>query len=295
MKANVAIIMVNYNGEELCKECIESINNGSIVPDIILVDNASINFNYKNFLKYKNVTILRNSENIGFTGGNNIGINFALKNNYEYIILLNNDTIIDKNMIEELMSNSNYNTITTPKMYYYSEPKKIWFAGGKINFFKANAKHIGKDRFDSKKFDKKKKIDFATGCCMCIHKSILEKVGLLNENFFMYNEDLEFCLRCLQKKIDIIYIPTAMLWHKVGGSSGGDISKTFTYYSNRNRFYLVKGKYFNTEAKVFVYISRLIRYLLSKMNKDNYFTIKQAYNDAKNGKMGKQVIIDRRS
>ena len=172
MKKNVAIILVNYNGEQLCKECIESINKSSIVPDIILVDNNSTDFNFQYFLKYENVKVLRNIENLGFTGGNNVGINYALKEDYEYIILLNNDTVIDRAMIEELVNNSNANTITTPKMYYFSEPEKIWFAGGKINYFKASANHIGKDKLDSEKFSKKMKIDLATGCCICIHKSI---------------------------------------------------------------------------------------------------------------------------
>lgn len=285
----IVFILVNYNGEELTAACINSLCNGTIVPDILLVDNNSNRFNRSHFEKYLNVTIIENSENLGFTGGNNIAIEYALNNSYEYIGLLNNDTVVDRYMVEELMACVKDNVLVAPKMFYYSQPNTIWYAGGYFNKYKGEAYHIGLGENDNGQFDEEREVDFATGCCWLAGRKVFETLGGLSDAFFMYCEDTDFCLRCRRNGIKIIYVPKAKLWHKVGASTGNE-SVTSVYYRNRNRLYLIKKHKLGITPYYFTCLTRLIKYLLSFVSGNNNYVIKQAYWDFKNGNMGKQEI-----
>ena len=161
----IIIILINYNGELLTDACIQSINQSTEETDIFVVDNASHNDAIVEVCsKYHNVFLHRSSENLGFSGGNNIGIEYAIKNGYRYIMLLNNDTIIDPSMIHELIASCNDEQISVPCMYYYDKPQTIWYAGGQIDRIKGSAKHF----FQDQTVGSLEEIicSFATGCCI---------------------------------------------------------------------------------------------------------------------------------
>ncbi|NFH70315.1 glycosyltransferase family 2 protein [Clostridium botulinum] len=292
MEKLVYIILVNYNGLNDTIECLNSIQKSNYKNyKVLIIDNNSPDKSgielKKRFSQYE---FILNEENLGFAKANNLGYQYALKKKAEYILLLNNDTIIDSDMINELISNSNKNTITVPKMYYYNSDI-LWYAGGKISINKGTAYHLGEKKKDCKKFSEKMQVSFATGCCMLIHKDILKEIGLFDEAYFMYCEDFDFSLKLQKKSKIIIFSPKAKLWHKVNASTknNSNISK---YYLTRNRFYLLKKhkNYFNPLSTIYTYITRLIILMLSFLKKDDYKIYIMAWNDYKKLKMGIKVF-----
>lgn len=256
----VSVIIVNYCHPEITMKCINSIKgNSHLITNIIVVDNASPDDSYE-FLKNKvpyDVVLIKADENHGFAAGNNIGIKYALENGADYIMLLNNDTEIAPNMISILLQYTNDNIVTAPKMYYYDDPKRIWFAGGKYYTCSGQFKHIGENELDSQKYDTNIECDFLTGCCFMMTAKVACTVGYLDENYFMYVEDVDYSLRLRNEGVKLMMIPKAKLWHKVGVSSGGATTRLNIYYGNRNRFYLQKKFGFNCIIRWITFITRI--------------------------------------
>lgn len=257
---NIAIVIVNYNNEKDTIECLNSISRLTIKNfnlSVVVVDNGStskfkINTNdIRVKLKVQELTILVNQKNIGFSGGNNLGIKHALKKNNDYILLLNNDTILDKNLIEELIKVFNSDEkigIVVPKIYFAKgfefhkdRYKKqdlgnvIWYAGGKIDLKNIIGYHKGVDEVDNGQYNRTEETDFATGCCMLVKKEVFKQIGLFDEKYFLYYEDSDFSERVKKLGFKIIYCPKAMLWHKNAGSAGGSGSLLQDYFITRNR------------------------------------------------------------
>jgi GT2 family glycosyltransferase len=288
----VAVILVNYNGFLDTVNCIDSLCNSETPLQIIVVDNASredeaalIN------QKYSNIKTFRENQNFGFAGGNNIGIQWALDNGYEYIALLNNDTVIDNKLFSNLLKWADSNTVVVPYMYYYSEPAFLWYGGGFINRRTGNAEHILKTQKDETPFE----CSFATGCCFLAHRDIWQSVGLLNDSYFMYNEDTEFSIRLLKAHKKIKVIPSAKLWHKVGKSSGGPLSPISSYYVTRNRLYLLKSHkdFFSFPAYYFTLITRILWAIRMKISGRGKIAkaFVQGIRDSKKGIMGKSSLF----
>ncbi|MDR1539483.1 MAG: glycosyltransferase family 2 protein [Clostridiales bacterium] len=285
---NIYIIIVNFNFYEFTKQCIDSIiKAGFDLEHIIVVDNNSSNNSAEVLTQcWQNIILIRSRENNGFAAGNNIGIKYALEHNAEAVILLNNDTIIDKNLINELIINSEPNTISVPRMYYFDRPETIWYAGGRIDWLRGNPKHIGVDKIDCRKYSNQIYVDFATGCCMLIPIPVLLKCGLLDESYFMYCEDTDYSLLMHRHGLRIKYVPTAKLWHRVGGTSGSNGALT-VYYSNRNRFFFLKKYKFSNVAWIYTLLSRTIKYLCGCIRDDSNKYILKAWLDFRSGVRGK--------
>lgn len=292
-KGKVGIVVVNYNGEKFQNECLESIYNMKYKNiEVILVDNGSTDNSIRLAReKFKDVTIIENNDNLGVAAGNNIGIKYALDNNAEYILLANNDTILEENTLSNLVKVANENIIVAPKIYYYKPNDLIWYAGGQINWNLATANHFGIKEKDSQEYNTEKYVDYSPTCCLLIHRRIFEKIGLMDERYFMYCDDTDFCARCIKNGIKILYYPKSYLWHKVSSSTGGEESPLYTYYSNRNRLYFI-DKFYNKKLKIkaIFYLSRILG-LSKSIIKNKPLSRKmlfQALEDYKNNKMGKQ-------
>lgn len=286
----IAVILVDYNGYEDTIECIESIEKSTVQSQIVIVDNASKENEAKEIMnEFPEVKAIRAETNGGFSAGNNIGIRWALEQGYEYIVLLNNDTVIDPNMLELLCQNASDTTVSVPKMLYFSKPDIVWYGGGFINRKTGNAEHSymnQKDPYGTLV----QECDFATGCCLMIPSSIFRKVGLLDEKFFMYCEDTEFCLRLKENGIGINYVPTAKLWHKISQSTGGDESAFSIYYMTRNRILCIKEhrKEFAKKALAFTVGTRLIRMIQMRISgKPEWRAFKKGIHDGIKGVTGR--------
>lgn len=247
----VSIIILNYNGTKDTFACLESIQKLQVIGyklQVVVVDNGS-----KEKLKVKNekCKVIRSEENLGFSGGNNVGIRYALEQGADYIIILNNDTQVDKNLVEELLEVAESDKkigIVVPKIYFakghefhksrYKETdrgKVIWYAGGNMDWNNIIGFHRGVDQVDHGQFEKTESTDLATGCCMMVRREVLENVGLFDEAYFLYYEDADLSIRVKKAGYKIMYVPKALLWHLNAGSAGGSGSSLQDYYISRNR------------------------------------------------------------
>jgi GT2 family glycosyltransferase len=258
----IGIVILNFNGIYDTVECLESLSQVTMPKDcvmkIVVIDNASkervkhqissISEKYKKM----DVHVVENVENKGFTGGNNDGMKFLLDEGASYVVLLNNDTIVSPSFLSNLIQSSEKNphAIVGPKIYfapgfeYHDRYKKseqghvIWYAGGIIDWDNMYCSHRGVDEVDLGQYDKPGETPFVTGCCMLIPREVIEMVGYLNNNYFAYLEDVEYCLRALKHGFSLRYEPSSVIWHKNAQSSGKSGSNLHVYYQTRNRMML---------------------------------------------------------
>lgn len=266
--SKTAAIVVNYNGSDDTIECVKSLFDQSVpIYKIIIVDNDSPNNDYEvlkeKFSSNTHIVVLKSPKNGGFAYGNNLGIKYAMeKFKPDFLLLINNDTISDKDLHKELLETyENFKDkqvgIVTGKIYYYHKKNKIWFAGGYFPKLKCSGYHFDYDRYDDAEEEETKEITFATGCLWFLPAFVIEEVGYLPEEYFLYLEDTDYCLRLQQHGYKIIYISKAKIWHKVGASSGSTKQTPKYYWMNRNRIILCK-KYFGTLKAWFFALGFLI-------------------------------------
>lgn len=244
--------ILNYNGRENTIDCLKSlekISKNSFYLKIIVIDNASVEkFELPSFPNL-DIHLIMNKRNLGFSGGHNIGIKYALANGADYVLILNNDTVVEKDLIAELIKSSNGNIgIVAPKIYFYKgyefhkerykdkeKGKVFWYAGGSMDWKNVIGSHRGVDEVDNGQYDKVEQTDFSSGCCMLVKKEVFERVGIFDEKYFLYYEDNDLSQRAKKLGFSILYCPKAVLWHKNAGSVGGSGSAVQDYYITRNR------------------------------------------------------------
>ena len=272
----IAIVVLNYNGKENTLVCINSIkklNKSNYKVELIVVDNASNDGSSEALSKIKDIMLVKNDKNLGYSGGNNIGIKHALSLGSEYILILNNDTIVEKSLIINLINSAKKGDIVSPKIYFakgfefhknrYKKEdlgKVIWYAGGKIDWQNVMGIHIGVDEVDHGQFSKRLEINLATGACILIRRQVFKKIGFFDEKYFLYLEDMDFCVRAKRAGFKIIFEPKAILWHKNASSGGGSGSGLQDYYISRNRL-LFATKYAKARTKFAVF-----KQILSQIN-----------------------------
>ena len=232
----IGVIVLSYKNVFDTVECIESLKNTSLDNEyklkIILVDNSGTKrfvSSIKKSCPYIDAII--ECENNGYSAGNNEGIRLALRTGCDYITILNNDTTVDENFLNPLISEleNNPNCIVAPIIYsYYTH--KIWSSGGKFRRLLGDYCMLYND------FSGKRKTAFISGCCFAISSRLLQKVGLLDENYYMYCEDTDFCKRASNLNIDMFVLKDSFIYHKAGVSTKG-YNEFQLYYIYRNRIY----------------------------------------------------------
>ena len=229
--ASIAIIVLNWNGRDLTLDCLRSLA-AVTTPHvrIILVDNASTDGSSDAVRQHygARVTLIENAQNLGFAAGNNVGIRRALDDGADFILLLNNDTVVAPDFVEHLhkpMLSSPDIGITAPKIYYAEPKNQIWFAGGELSMWRGIARHTGIRETDRGQYDREHDIDYATGCAFLVRRAVLEKIGDLDPGYRAYFEDADFCVRARRAGFRIRYIPAAHVWHRISASTGGQLSR----------------------------------------------------------------------
>lgn len=254
----VFVSIINYNGTANTLECLKSLNNQktSFPLYVLVVDNGSktpFSVNHNNFKNFR-FKLTSNKDNLGFSGGHNTGIRFALEHDADYVLLLNNDTLADSRLIEELVKVAETDSkigIVGPKIYFskgyefhkdrYTPSefgKVIWYAGGVMDWDNVLGFHRGVDEVDKGQYDRLEETQFVSGCCMLIKKEVFQKIGFLDERYFLYYEDIDYNVRVRKEKYKIMFAPSALLWHKNAASAGGSGSSLQDYYITRNRMLL---------------------------------------------------------
>ena len=246
INSKVAVIIVNWKKYDITSSCIESILNSTNSNfKIILVDNESDNKKVKNFKYRDEIKIIQNKKNEGFSKANNIGIDYALKNNYDYTILINNDTIVEKNLIEVLLKTAQAKnfSVVQPLILKYNS-KVIWNAGGRINYFFGN--FITRKKLGNSLNSSQELTEWLTGCCCLFKTKIFKEIGKLDESFFAYYEDVDFSLRLKKHGYKIGFTSKTHLYHYESFSSisnnskGGKLSPYIHYLNIRNHILILK-------------------------------------------------------
>ena len=239
-KPSVSIIILNYNGREDTLACLRSMEHLTYPNvQVIVVDNGSTDGSVEAFrAQHPRFTLIETGANLGFTGGTNVGIRYALEHGADYIMLLNNDTVVAPDMLDVMVAVMEANPgvgVTGPTIYYYDAPETIWSAGGGIDWSRGLTWMIGIDEEDKAQFGlSPRSVDFVTGCAILARREVWQKVGLLDDKFFMYYEETEWCVRARRAGFDIMHVPSAMVWHKISKEQRAASTRTY-YYMTRNR------------------------------------------------------------
>ena len=287
----IYIITVNFNTSDHTIELIKSLREINYKNyRIIIVDNGSEILDYKKLKCIEEDSIIIRSDiNLGFSGGNNIGIKRAIEEGSEYILLLNNDTTVEKDFLLTLVESIKRNDadVVCPKILNYYDKRIINYAGGDIIPYKGAVNIYGLGEYDSKKYDVCKEVTFAHGCCMLISREALIACGGLEDSYFLYFEDTDLSakLKAIGKKI--IYEPKALVYHKESISTKR-FSDNYQYYFCRNRLQFIRNNIkYPMKILAIIYTFFYIMKHLLKGNFKSYNCI-SAIKDFINGKLGKR-------
>ncbi|RJQ35840.1 glycosyltransferase family 2 protein [Candidatus Microgenomates bacterium] len=246
----VYTIVLTWNSKEFIEKCINSVLASTYPTEILIIDNNSTDGTEEYIRKkFNSVKFIQNNKNLGYAGGNNVGIREALKMKADFIFILNPDATIAQNCISELVNTMLLDTeigMASPKIYYQSNPKKIWFAGGIIDWKKGLTPHIGYNEVDRGQYNSNSYMDRVCGCAVMIRTESLNKIGLLDENYFLYFEETDLSVRFTNNRYKLLYVSEAECWHKTSSSTGGHFSPLYQYYMTRNNLYFMSkygGKY----------------------------------------------------
>jgi GT2 family glycosyltransferase len=303
MEEKISVILVNYNGMSFNDACIQSILKSRIRDslEIIVVDNASTDGSLEALQKVwgdqEKVHIIALDDNYGFAKANNIGIRWAMEQGCSTYVLLNNDTEIKEDTLERLLKCSQeHKALVVPKVLYADRPGVIWYAGGNLTPVIWKPVHRGLNQKDTGQYDREEKCDFANGCCLLMTKEIIEKIGYLDERFFLYYEDTEYSLRARAAGVEIWYCGQAVVYHKVNGATKGNENPLSVYYITRN-WLLCNRQHMKTRFiifRIYFFFNRLAWGIIWKVQGKNLMICEikhgiRHYKEGKNGRCEQEV------
>ncbi len=234
-----AVIVLNWNGLGDTVECVRTLKKLTY-PDykIIMVDNGSTDGSADALQRvFPEIEIIRNEKNLGFAGGENTGMRRALAEGAEYIAIINNDATADPDFLTELVSAAESEKgagMLASKVYFYDRPQILWYAGASFHPWIGWGRHRGFNMPDRGQFDDIEETQRPCGCSMLVTKELCEKIGLLDERFFCYSEDIDWGMRAGKAGFKVLYVPRSKVWHKVSRATGGPSSAVALYYTVRN-------------------------------------------------------------
>jgi GT2 family glycosyltransferase len=281
----VGIVTVTYNSENVIEGFMRSLFAQTHENfRLYIIDNASSDKTIEiisNCYNDSRIITISNGGNLGVAEGNNQGINAAIKDCCEKILLINNDTEFEDRLISKLLQglSSHFCEIVVPKIMYFDNPQKIWCAGGYFRKLTAyQGLHYGLDEIDNGQYNISKLVMFSPTCCMMINAQVFQKIGLMDEKYFVYHDDCDFCLRAYKEEIKMFYLPNVYFLHKVSSLTGGKTSDFSIRYSTRNYVYYIK-KHQSFPMKIFflaLYATFLhLKFILLKDNLE-VFNLKKA-------------------
>ncbi len=277
-KEEVFVIIVNWNGKrdtEVCLSSLEKIVKHNAQIRAVVVDNGSTDDSVVSIRrKFPRVIVRTAGRNLGFTGGSNVGITYALEHGADFVWLLNNDTYVDSRVLDNIKAFADPKVgIVGSKIYFapghefhlkrYKETEQgrvFWYAGGLIDWRNMYASHRGVDEVDRGQYDTEEDTPFVTGCSMMIRKSVFNYIGMLDDRYYLYLEDLDFCLRAKKAGFTLRFVPSSVLWHVNAGSTSRPGNPLQQYYITRNR--LLIGRLYASGRTRFALTREALRFFL---------------------------------
>lgn len=239
-KSNIAVILLNWNGKEDTLECLTSLEKQTYSHyKVFVVDNGSTDDSVAVIrATFPQVSIIESGKNLGYAGGNNLGIKQALQEGFQSVLLLNNDTVVDPELLAGFQAAHSLNAILGAKLYLYDQPDTFDHFGGIWNPYKACFDLIGRnEKEDHVSWENPIDMDYACGAAIFIPRIILETIGLLEERFFLIWEEADFCFRAKRNGFQVKLCTQAKVWHKVSASfSSGKAHSTYFWWRNRLLF-----------------------------------------------------------
>jgi GT2 family glycosyltransferase len=232
------VVVLNWNGGEMVCDTIASILSSDLPPEsTIVVDNASTDGSDAQIQqRFPGVTLIRNDSNLGFAAGNNRGIQHALENGADCVLLLNNDTLVEplalRTMVFALLAEPIRGVVVPKVCFHPSEGERtLWAAGAQWRAFPPRVTMRGYGEPDMGQYDEPGSVDYATACALLIRREVFEKVGFLDESYFMYQEDYAFCDRVRASGLTLWYAPKAVIHHRVSASTGEGSPQKWRHWS----------------------------------------------------------------
>lgn len=296
---HIAAVIVNWNGKNDTLACLASLQKINVLNNmlsVIVVDNGSTDDSVSAVRgAYPDVVVVETGDNLGFTGGNNAGIKKALALGADLVWLLNNDTIVDRNVLSFVKAFEDPKVGACGSKIYFaaghefhhdrygeSERGKIfWYAGGLVDWDNVYASHRGVDEVDHGQYEETMETPFITGCSFIVRADVIQNVGTLDDRYYLYLEDLDWSLRIQKAGWKTMYVPSSLVWHVNAGSSGRPGNPLQNYYLTRNRF-LLGMKYAPLRSKAAL-LREAVRFLIS-----GSMVQKKAVLDFFTGRMGRR-------
>ena len=270
----IAVIILNYKVSDLTIKAAQSVIRSSYENcRVYVVDNNSGDQIEEKVKSYKEITFIQTGDNLGYTGGNNIGVKQALKDGADWIFLLNPDAEVERDTLKTLLERTKKHDaqIANPKIYF-AKSKKIWFAGKFFDIANVLGSHRGVDEEDIGKYDQEEELEDGTGCALLIKRDVFEKIGFLDDDYFLYYEESDFIYRARKAGFKVMYIPASVVYHENAKSSGvgGPLQD---YFITRNRM-LFASKFlpFRTRFALIREAVRNSRYAARRLALFDYLT-----------------------
>jgi GT2 family glycosyltransferase len=227
------------------------------------------------------IRIIANSENRGVAEGNNQGIRAALESRCASVLLINNDTEFGPTLVAQLDEGLNEHLVemTCPKMMFYDDPERIWAAGGKFQPWRAHRSiHLGEGEIDCGQYDKPRLITYVPTCCVLIKREVFERVGVMDERYFVYWDDTDFMYRSMKAGVKLLYLPQAKLLHKVASLTGGSMTPFAIRYGTRNSLYFLLKHFGLVLSLPWLALSQMVwcQKLIFKRQPKSWFSLKQS-------------------
>ncbi len=256
----VSIVVLNWNGLADTRECLQSLKS---VPygnkRIVVVDNGSdgdeagiLRDEFAGFIH-----LIAKPTNTGFAGGANTGVRYALEQGADYVLLLNNDTVVQPQFLEALVQAAESLPdvgAVCPKATFYGKPEVIYSTGGMVSLWRATARQVGRGRRDKGQYDEISVRDYADGVCMLVPRAALERVGLLDEDYFAYWEETDWCLRARRLGLKCYYVPSARVWHRAARSQKPDAAFHYLYRRNALLFVRKRGSRLQVASALLMHV-----------------------------------------
>lgn len=263
-------IIVNWNLAAEAIACIESLfAAGAPAGQIVVVDNGSHDDSVVQLTAHfgQQIHLISHPVNLGFAGGNNVGIEYALAAGAEWVLLINNDTVVAPTFFQtlgEAVAQHPTHQIIGPLMLYFSEPQRIWALGDRLIPGTLITRQLWRNALIPSTLPVFVEVDFLNGCCMLIHRSVFGRIGLLNSRYFMYGEDVEFCWRARRAGIKLGCATPSRIWHKVSRSTGVYHPQArYWRINNQIHFYRHAGNLIQIVI-MFLFTAVRLAFLLSK-------------------------------
>lgn len=301
MPKRVAVIVVHLHGFEVTHDCLLSLEAcGASEMDVVLVDNGSTDGSAAQLLAaHPHIKLLRSPHNAGFTGGNNLGMQYALKEGYELVLLLNNDTFVSPGFLQSLQQYLELNrnvAAVQPRIFFHHDRNKLWSAGSYYNKVLGFTYTRGLNKANQPAYDTPAAVDWISGCALMVRSVVLRQTGLFDPNMFLYFEDADLSFRIRKAGYGLAYVPESVIYHIAGASGKKEGQKNtvqpFVYYYNlRNRVWFLKkySAWYLLPTVVLansLYIGALMGFFLVRGRTAKFKAVLRALKDGFRGRIG---------